>query len=309
MAGSSKDDAAIESASGLDPQVSNLDIVAASVHLTATAAVDLRSQRASLAAVIETMKNSRQCVADPWRCCVLRDGIYLLWKAPTTAKRIRGTCHGHYWEFGDYPFVFHKKEWTGLGPGSAWSEAVAAEAVGATQPPIRDDPGEQPQGPRVNMQPRPSMIFDLRTAARSPRADLALRKRSLDYILGAELGSGTYGQVFLATRGEQSVAVKRFRTLDNIAVATEEAYVFELCAGHPNIVALLDVFAGPAACGQRAFHLVLENFGTDLAVRFNSSPESFVPCIVRSIASSFLLWCICMRYSFSSMRMSSLRTV
>lgn len=121
-----------------------------------------------------------------------------------------------------------------------------------------------------------------------PQAGRASDARLLQgrYVLGAALGRGSFGDVYeaLDTTSQESsrVAVKRVRAAPprgraNAAAVKpglREVQLLRRCAGHPNIIGLVDAFqADDGSC----WYVVLEYGGTRLQRVVNSGLQQLTP--------------------------------
>lgn len=107
------------------------------------------------------------------------------------------------------------------------------------------------------------------------RGSIVLKRSEKLYELGAKIGEGSFGEVYLAKRklpdslGGFDLAVKRMRSVDVKAVWSE-AYLLDRCRDHPHIVQLVDIFQSAVPVDR--LNLVFGYGGRDLKAIMHDGP-------------------------------------
>ena len=276
---------------GVAPSLAE-NVKAVSLHFTTNDRAKLKKDLETLRETVRAKAPGGARTADLANAAWLADGVYIPWFAATTQKRVRAWLAHHINNLA-LKIVFHTAPWTDLGAGSSWNEAERASAckssLAVVRPPSELPPSNELQEHLPALRPRPCLVLDV-LAARENEGQQILRKRARDYTLKEQLGGGTFGTVFHATRLDEDCVVKRFRpsagsgplaavARSQVDSVVSEAYVLERCAGHPHIISLLDVVMAPS--GQ--FMLVFEFMGQDLEARFRQRGSHIHQAITRSV--------------------------
>ena len=132
----------------------------------------------------------------------------------------------------------------------------------------------------------PTLSFPARPCLKLIGSESCLRYTAELYRLGRELGSGSFGSVRQAHRGDRVFVVKGFFGKADAALvkARAEAYCADLCRGQKHIVSLVDCFlSGESGAAGPCVHLVYEHAGCDLRSWIPKGRSSLTPMRIAGI--------------------------
>ena len=227
-------------------------------------------------------------------------GVYLPWKEPSTYAA------GYAWflrRLGSLRSeVGNQGSWFVLGHTAGYDEKAVQQKHGEFNVTPDTDVTELPTesisvvaSAGVRESSRPSSSTEASGAAmlvggtptlKLLRGGVALASSRGRYRLGDKIGEGSFGEVFSAESGANTVCIKVLKDTDHMhRDASVEAYVLDRCAGHAHIVQLFDVYVG--APPHKRMHMVFELWGCGLRT-FQKKHDRLQPANIRQVVSHVL---------------------